>query len=134
MEVMKMGKVSLSEEDIQIIDKFHGLLYQLAEILAENEAFNFYSSPSGEKIISIDELSSLMTEIEFKTNSKDFYFYLDWYDAIASYLFLFLDEYRLIYFILDKLGNIYYTLVTIKERKKKIKRRSHEKEKDLLSC
>ena len=76
MEVMKMGKVTLSEEDVQIIDKFHGLLYQLAEILAENEAFNFYSNPSGEKIISIDELSSLMTEIELKTSSKDFYFYL----------------------------------------------------------
>ena len=30
----------------------------------------------GIKIISIDELSSLMTEIELKTSSKDFYFYL----------------------------------------------------------
>lgn len=77
MEVMKMGKVTLNEEDIQIIDKFHGLLYQLAETLEENEASNFYSSPSGEKIISINELSNLMTEIEFKTNSKEFYFYFD---------------------------------------------------------
>lgn len=77
MEVMKKGKVTLGEEDVQIIDKFHGLLYQLAEILAENEAFNFYSSPSGEKIISIDELNNLITEIEFKTNSKEFYFYFD---------------------------------------------------------
>ena len=75
MEVMKMGKVTLSEEDIQIIDKFHGLLYQLAEILAKNEACDFYKGSSGEKIISIDELSSLMTEIELKTNSKEFYFY-----------------------------------------------------------
>lgn len=77
MEVMKMGKVTLSEEDVQIIDKFHGLLYQLAEILAKNEAFNFYSSPSGEKIISIDELNNLITEIELKTSPKEFYFYLD---------------------------------------------------------
>ena len=76
MEVMKMGKITLSEEDIQIIDKFHGLLYQLVEILGKNEAYNFYSSPSGEKIISIDELNSLITEIELKTSPKEFYFYL----------------------------------------------------------
>ena len=87
MKVTKMGKVTLSEEDIQIIDKFHGLLYQLAEILEKNKASNFYDCSSGEKIISIDELNNLMTEIEFKTNSKEFYFYFDWYDAIASYLF-----------------------------------------------
>ena len=103
MKVTKMGKLTLNDEDIQIIDKFHGLLYQLAEILEKNGACNFYSDPSGEKIISIDELNNLMTEIEFKTNSKEFYFYLDWYDAIASYLFYFLDEYRLRNFILDKL-------------------------------
>ena len=77
MKVTKMGKLTLNDEDIQIIDKFHGLLYQLAEILAKNGACNFYSDPSGEKIISIDELSNLMTEIEFKTNSKEFYFYFD---------------------------------------------------------
>ena len=102
MKVTKMGKLTLNDEDIQIIDKFHGLLYQLAEILEKNGACNFYSDPSGEKIISIDELNNLMTEIEFKTNSKEFYFYFDWYDAIASYLFYFLDEFRLINFILDK--------------------------------
>lgn len=77
MEVAKMGKITLSKEDIQIIDKFHGLLYQLTEILAENETFNFYNGSSGEKIISIDELSNLMTEIELKMSSKEFYFYLD---------------------------------------------------------
>ena len=77
MKVTKMGKLTLNEEDIQIIDKFHGLLYQLAEILEKNGACNFYSDPSGEKIISIDELNNLMTEIEFKTNSKEFYFYFD---------------------------------------------------------
>lgn len=76
MEVMKMGKVTLSEKDIQIIDKFHGLLYQLVEILGKNEACNFYSGPSGEKIISIDELNNLITEIELKTSPKEFYFYL----------------------------------------------------------
>lgn len=77
MEVMKMGKVTLSEEDIQIIDKFHGLLYQLVEILGKNEVYNFYSGSSGEKIISIDELNSLITEIELKTSPKEFYFYLN---------------------------------------------------------
>ena len=77
MKVTKMGKLTLNEEDIQIIDKFHDLLYQLAETLEENEASNFYDSSSGEKIISIDELNNLMTEIEFKTNSKEFYFYFD---------------------------------------------------------
>lgn len=77
MEVMKMGKVTLSEEDVQIIDKFHGLLYQLVKILAKNEACNFYSRPSGEKIISIDELNNLITEIELKTSPKEFYFYFD---------------------------------------------------------
>ena len=77
MKVTKMGRLTLNEEDIQIIDKFHGLLYQLAEILEKNKACDFYSGPSGEKIISIDELSNLMTEIELKTNSKEFYFYLD---------------------------------------------------------
>ena len=77
MKVTKMGKLTLNEEDIQIIDKFHGLLYQLAETLEENEASNFYDGSSGEKIISIDELNNLMTEIEFKTNSKEFYFYFD---------------------------------------------------------
>lgn len=77
MEVMKMGKVTLSEEDVQIIDKFHGLLYQLAEILEKNKACDFYSGRSGKKIISIDELSNLMTEIELKTSSKEFYFYFD---------------------------------------------------------
>lgn len=50
MEVAKMGKITLSKEDIQIIDKFHGLLYQLTEILAENETFNFYNGSSGEKL------------------------------------------------------------------------------------
>ena len=89
MKVTKMGKLTLNDEDIQIIDKFHGLLYQLAEILEKNKASNFYDCSSGEKIISIDELNNLMTEIEFKTNSKEFYFYFDWYDAIASYLFYF---------------------------------------------
>ena len=74
---MKMGKVTLSEEDVQIIDKFHGLLYQLAETLEKDEAFNFYSSPSGEKIISIDELNNLIMEIELKTSPKEFYFYFD---------------------------------------------------------
>ena len=77
MKVTKMGKLILNEEDIQIIDKFHGLLYQLAETLEEKGASNFYDSSSGEKIISIDELNNLMTEIEFKTNSKEFYFYFD---------------------------------------------------------
>ena len=77
MKVTKMGKLTLNEEDIQIIDNFHGLLYELAEILEENEASNFYDSSSNKKIISIDELSYLMTEIEFKTNSKEFYFYFD---------------------------------------------------------
>lgn len=77
MKVTKMGKLTLNEEDIQIIDKFHGLLYKLAETLGENEASNFYDGSSGEKIISIDELNNLMTEIEFKTNSKEFYFYFD---------------------------------------------------------
>ena len=72
-----MGKLTLNEEDIQIIDKFHGLLYQLAEILEKNKASNFYDCSAGEKIISIDERSNLMTEIEFKTNSKEFYFYFD---------------------------------------------------------
>lgn len=77
MKVMKMGKLTLNEEDIQIIDKFHDLLYQLAETLEENEASYFYDGSSNKKIISIDELSNLMTEIEFKTNSKEFYFYFD---------------------------------------------------------
>ena len=77
MKVTKMGKLTLNDEDIQIIDKFHDLLYQLAEILGKNEACNFYSDPSGEKIISIDELTNLITEIEFKTNFKEFYFYFD---------------------------------------------------------
>lgn len=77
MKVTKMGKLTLDEEDIQIIDKFHGLLYQLAETLEENKASYFYDGSSGEKIISIDELNNLMTEIEFKTNSKEFYFYFD---------------------------------------------------------
>ena len=77
MKVTKMGKLTLNEEDIQIIDKFHDLLYQLAETLEENEASYFYDSSSNKKIISINELSSLMTEIELKTNSKEFYFYLD---------------------------------------------------------
>ena len=77
MEVAKMGKITFSKEDVQIIDKFHGLLYQLTETLAKNEAVNFYDSPSGEIIISIDELSSLMQEIELKTSLKEFYFYLD---------------------------------------------------------
>ena len=72
-----MGKLTLNEEDLQIIDKFHDLLYQLAETLEENEASSFYDGSSGEKIISIDELNNLMTEIEFKTNSKEFYFYFD---------------------------------------------------------
>lgn len=77
MKVTKMGKLTLNEEDIQIIDKFHGLLYQLVETLKKNETSNFYDSSSGEKIISIDELNNLMTEIEFKTNSKEFYFYFN---------------------------------------------------------
>ena len=88
MKVTKMGKLTLNEEDIQIIDKFHDLLYQLAETLEKNEASSFYDGSSNKKIISINELSNLMTEIEIKTNSKEFYFYFDWYDAIASYLFL----------------------------------------------
>ena len=77
MKVTKMGKLTLNDEDIQIIDKFHGLLYQLTETLEKNEASNFYDCSSGEKIISIDELNNLMTEIELKTNSKEFYFYFD---------------------------------------------------------
>ena len=77
MKVTKMGKLTLNEEDIQIIDKFHDLLYELAETLEENEASNFYDCSSNKKIISIDELTNLMTEIEFKTNSKEFYFYFD---------------------------------------------------------
>ena len=77
MKVTKMGKLTLNEEDIQIIDKFHDLLYQLAETLEENEASYFYDGSSNKKIISINELSSLMTEIELKTNSKDFYFFFD---------------------------------------------------------
>lgn len=77
MEVVKKGKITLSKEDIQIIDKFHGLLYQLTETLAENKAFNFYNGSSGEKIISIDELNNLITEIELKTSPKEFYFYID---------------------------------------------------------
>ena len=77
MKVTKMGKLTLNDEDIQIIDKFHGLLYQLTETLEKNEVSNFYDCSSGEKIISIDELNNLMTEIELKTNSKEFYFYFD---------------------------------------------------------
>ena len=77
MKVTKMGKLTLNDEDIQIIDKFHGLLYQLAEILEKNKASNFYDCSSGEKIISIDELNNLITEIELKTSPKEFYFYFD---------------------------------------------------------
>ena len=50
MKVTKMGKLTLNEEDIQIIDNFHGLLYELAEILEENEASNFYDSSSNKKL------------------------------------------------------------------------------------
>lgn len=77
MEVVKMGKITLSKEDIQIIDKFHGLLYRLIEILGRNEVYSLYNGSSGEKIVSTDELENLMTEIELKTSPKEFYFYLN---------------------------------------------------------
>ena len=35
--------------------------------------------------------------------------------AKVKFSFLFLDEVRLIYFILDKLENLYYTLITVKK-------------------